>query len=105
MSNHVGRLLRAPLHFTRNVVVQFFKKDLRRFLFRHNGHPVRLLLFKCLETVWVAGRVVAVLALGAVILAVGLLAAAAGYAVMELLQVWLPIDKHEEFDASSTAWR
>jgi len=101
----VGRLLRAPFHFTWNVLVLFFKKDLRKLLFRHNGHPVRLLLFRLLDTAWVLTRVACVALIGLPLAAVVVLAVAIGYGAAELMQVWCPLERGEEVDVSSTSWR
>lgn len=105
MIRAAGRLLRAPFHFTWNVLVLFFKKDLRKVLFRHNGHPVRLLMFRLLDTAWVLGLVACVAVIGLPLAAVFVMAVAIGYGAAELMQVWCALEQGEEVDVSSTTWR
>ena len=105
MIRAAGRLLRAPFHFAWNVLKLFYQKDLRKVLFRHNSHPVRLLMFRLLDTAWVLIRVLGVAVIGTPLAVVFVLAVAIGYGAAELMQVWCPLERNEGVGVSSTTWR
>ena len=105
MIRAAGRLLRAPFHFAWNVLKLFYQKDLRKVLFRHNSHPVRLLMFRLLDTAWVLIRVLGVAVIGTPLALVFVAALAIGYGAAELLQVWSRIEPGEEVHVSSATWR